>query len=355
MNQEIKFCNSFDGTRIGYATSGSGLPIMMTTNWLSHLEFDWDSPVWNHWLTELSEQHTLVRYDQRGCGLSAWETNDLSLDALVKDLEAVVDALGLEKFPLLGICSGAPAALAYTVRHPDKVSHLILHGAFGLQKQQNVSPERREQIQSMLGLMKSGWGQDNPAFRQFFSTLFMPEATSEQMDWYNELQRRSTSPDIAVKILKMVVSLDVSELLGKVEVPALVLHSRGDAVVSFEQGCEIAAAIPDARFVALESQNHILLEDEPAWDRFLTEFYAFIGGKSEQKNPENTDNIFPELTPREREVLDLIARGDSNSQIAEQLFISPKTVGNHINRIFSKLQVSDRAKAIVLARESGLG
>jgi len=355
MNQEIKFCTSFDGTRIGYASSGNGSPLVMTTNWLSHLEFDWESPVWNHWITQLSKEHTLIRYDQRGCGLSSLETDDLSLDALVRDLETVVESLELDKFPLLGICSGAPVAMAYAVQHPDKVTHLILHGAFGIKRQTDISAARRERIQTMLGLVRTGWGQDNPAFRQFFSTLFMPDATQEQMDWYNDLQHRSTSPDTALQILKMVINLDVSSLLPQVTVPSLVLHSRGDAVVSFDQGCDIAAAIPDARFVALESQNHILLGDEPAWDRFLAEFHTFIGGKSAEKDSVNSEKIFPELTPRQREVLDLIARGHSNTQIADRLFISPKTVGNHINRIFSKLQVKDRAKAIVLAREAGLG
>ena len=355
MNQEIRFCTSRDGTRIGYATSGKGSPLVMTTNWLSHLEFDWDSPVWRHWITQLSKDHTLIRYDQRGCGLSAWEVKDLSLEALIQDLDSVVSALDIDRFPLLGVCSGGPVAIAYAAQYPEKVSHLILHGSFGLQRWGRESGRGGEKMRTMIGLVRSGWGQNNPAFRQFFTTLFMPEATPEQMDWYNELQRRSTAPEIAENVLRMVAGLDISALIPKVKAPTLVLHSRDDALVSFQQGCELGSRIPDARFVALESKKKILLGGEPAWQRFLAEFRAFVSTGESEHQPEESPEVFPELTPRQREVLDLISRGYKNHQIAGELYISPKTVSNHINRIFSKLQVDDRAQAIVLAREAGLG
>jgi len=355
MEQQIRFCSSFDGTRIAYATAGSGPPLVMLTNWLSHLEFDWDSPVWRHWLTEFSRNHTLIRYDRRGCGLSDWEVQDFSIEILVKDLARVVDALELEAFPVVGICSGSPVAIAYAVRYPERVTRLILHGSFGVKHYSRYSEEEIEKFQTMLRLMKVGWGQDNPAFRQFFTTLFMPDATPEQMDWYNELQRISTSPEVAFRILKQISDTDTRSILSEVRTPTLVTHSRGDAIVSLDEACELATRIPDARFVPLESKNHLLLKDEPAWQRFLAEVRAFLGTGISESGPGSPQDVFPELTPREREVLQLIALGLDNGEIADRLFISSKTIRNHITHIFDKLQVDHRAQAIVLAREAGLG
>lgn len=355
MEQQIRFCSSFDGTRIAYATAGSGPPLVMLTNWLSHLEFDWDSPVWRHWLTEFSRNHTLVRYDRRGCGLSDREVQDFSIDTLVKDLATVVDALDPAPFPLVGICSGSPVAIAYTVRYPEKVTRLVLHGSFGIKHYKSYTKQEIEKMQTMLRLMKVGWGQDNPAFRQFFTTLFMPDATSEQMDWYNELQRISTSPEVAFRILKQIADTDTKAILSQVQVPVLVTHSRGDAIVSLDEACELATLIPDARFVPLESKNHILLDGEPAWHRFLAEVRTFLGGEIAEPSSKTDQMVFPELTPREREVLQLIAQGLDNTEIADRLFVSSKTIRNHITHIYDKLQVGHRAQAIVMAREAGLG
>jgi pimeloyl-ACP methyl ester carboxylesterase/DNA-binding CsgD family transcriptional regulator len=323
---------------------------------LSHLEFDWTSPVWRHWLLELARYHTLVRYDERGCGLSDWDVEDFSLDAWVQDLEMVVDALGLERFPLLGLSQGGPIAITYAVRHPEKVSHLILYGSYARGRfKRNLSPEQMEEVETLLKLMKVGWGRDNPAFRQVFTTLLMPEATAEQMRRLNELQRLSASPENAVRFRYTFYSIDVSDLASRVTVPTLVLHVRGDAAVPFEESRRLAALIPGARFVPLEGNNHILLESEPAWSRFLAEVRSFIGTEATEPEPAPAPQPFPELTGREREILELIAQGLNNTQIAQRLVISPKTVRNHITNIFSKLQVTDRAQAIVRARDAGLG
>jgi pimeloyl-ACP methyl ester carboxylesterase/transcriptional regulator with XRE-family HTH domain len=278
--QQIRFCTAPDGIQIAYATVGAGPVLVKAANWLSHLEFDWNSPVWRHWLTGLSAHHTLVRYDERGCGLSDWEVDDFSLEAWVRDLETVVDTLGLERFPLLGISQGGPVAIAYAVRHPEKVSHLILYGTYacGLLKKRNPTAAQLEELETLLQLIKVGWGQDNPAFRQVFTTFFMPEATAEQMHWFNDLQRMSTSPANAAKFRTAFSQLDVRDLATRVTTPTLVLHTRDDAAEPFEEGRRLAALIPGARFIPLEGKNHLLLESEPAWQRFLAEVDRFLGG-----------------------------------------------------------------------------
>ncbi|MGH7578577.1 MAG: alpha/beta fold hydrolase, partial [Gemmatimonadales bacterium] len=199
--QQIRFCTSSDGARVAYATTGNGPPLVKAANWLSHLEFDWNSPVWRHWIRELSRDHTLVRYDERGCGLSDWAAEEFSLDAWVRDLEAVVDRLGLERFPLLGISQGGPIAIAYALRHPERVSRLILYGSYSRGRgHRNLSEREREEREVMLRMIAVGWGQDHAAFRQVFTSLFIPEGSPEQVHWFNELQRVSASPENAVRI-----------------------------------------------------------------------------------------------------------------------------------------------------------
>ncbi len=358
MNQKIRFCQSYDGTRIAYATSGQGPAFVKAANYLSHLEYDWESPVWHHWLSELSRHHTLVRYDERGCGLSDWQVDELSLDAWVADLESVVDELELETFPLLGISQGGPVAIKYAVRHPERVSHLILYGTYAKGRFHRDSSQRtQDEANTFLKLIEMGWGQDTPAFRQVFTTLFMPEASPEQVDWFNELQRRSTSPENAVRLETAFYNIDVSQYLAQISGPTLVLHAEHDQIIGFEQGRILGASIPKAHFVALAGQNHILLEDEPAWQRFLAEVYQFIGVEVQpprSTNPQD-DDLREALTSRELDVLDLLAQGYRNAEIAERLFLSPKTVRNYLSNIFSKLDVADRGQAIIWAKNHGMG
>jgi len=283
LEQQITFCSSEDGVRIACGTTGEGPPIVKAANWLSHVQFDLDSPVWRHWIEEFSKFHRYVRYDERGCGLSDWKVADFSFDAWVRDLEAVVDSLGLERFVLLGLSQGGPVGIAYAVRHPERVSHLVLYGTYSLgwAAAERSPPVQIEEREAQIKLTGIGWGRDNPAYRQIFTSEFIPEATPEQMRWFNELQRISTSPDNAVRFQVEFGRIDVRDMLSRVKVPTIVLHAQGDQVVPFEEGRRVASKIPGARFVALEGKNHILLQDEPAWSRFLYEVRKFIGVKDE--------------------------------------------------------------------------
>jgi pimeloyl-ACP methyl ester carboxylesterase len=233
--QQIRFCTSSDGVSLAYATIGSGPPLVKAANWLNHLEYDWKSPVWNHWITELSRHHTLVRYDERGCGLSDWNVEEFSLEVWVRDLEAVVEASKLERFPLLGLSQGGPIAITYAVRHPEKVSHLILYGSYALGlKQRNLPRKALEEAEVFSQLIRVGWGKDHAAFRQVFTSLFMPEATAEEAGWFNELQRVSCSPENAARMLEGFFNLNVTDLATQLNVPTLVLHAHGDLRIPFD-------------------------------------------------------------------------------------------------------------------------
>jgi pimeloyl-ACP methyl ester carboxylesterase len=280
--QRIRFCTASDGVRIAYATSGTGPPLVKPANWLTHLEYDWESPVWRHWLRELSREHTLLRYDERGSGLSDRVVPDLSFEAWVRDLETVVDAMGLERFPLLGLSQGCSVAIAYAARHPDRVSRLVLYGGYAQGAFVRArDAEEREEAELVMRQMPLGWGRDNPAFRLFFAARFLPEGTPEQTSWFSELQRVTTSPEIAVRLRSAAAMIDVTDLAPRVKVPALVLHATGDGAVPFDQGRLLAALLPQARFVSLESRNHILLESEPAWSRFTDEVQRFLAGDAD--------------------------------------------------------------------------
>jgi pimeloyl-ACP methyl ester carboxylesterase len=279
--QEIHFCQSKDGVQLAYARIGQGPPLVKTGHWMTHLEFDFESPVWRHLYRELSRDHAFYRYDARGNGLSDREIPDVIFENFVDDLEAVVDAAGIERFALLGISQGCAVSIAYAVRHPERVSHLILLGGFAVGWKKRARTEAdKEAAEAMLTLMRLGWGQENPAFRQMFTSQFIPGANKEQADWFNELQRISSSPADAARNVVANGEADVTALLSQVRVPTLVLHARHDARVPFELGRRMAAGIPGARFVPLESPNHVMLEGEPALARFLEELKAFIEPKA---------------------------------------------------------------------------
>jgi pimeloyl-ACP methyl ester carboxylesterase/DNA-binding CsgD family transcriptional regulator len=349
MGQQIRFCTAADGVRIAFATHGTGPPIVRASTWLTHLEFDWQSPIWRHWLEGLAEGHTVVRYDERGCGLSDWAVEDFSLQAWVADLEAVVDAAGLERFALLGVSHGGPIGIAYAARHPERVSHLVLYGTFARGRLRR-SARSREEAELLVSLVRVGWGQANPAYRRVFTTLFVPGATPQQMDWFDELQRVSTTPETAAQIRRTRDEVDVTALAGRVAAPALVLHARGDAVVPFEEGRRLATLLPDARFVPLEGANHIIQADEPAWPAFLAEVHAFLGRAA----PSVAQGL-TELSTRELEVLALVATGLDNEGIAARLYLSVRTVERHLSNIYAKLGVSGKAaRAAAAARFSRL-
>jgi pimeloyl-ACP methyl ester carboxylesterase/DNA-binding CsgD family transcriptional regulator len=275
--QRVHFTRSFDGTRIAYAVSGEGPPLVKVATFMSHLEYDWESPIWRHWLQELMHKHMLIRYDERGNGLSDWDVEDVSFESWVKDLEAVVDALGLERFPLFANSQGGTVAIAYAVRHPEKVSHLILYGAYARGwLNRDLSQEQKEEEELIIKLMRVGWGRENPAFRQVFAAQLRPEATIEEFRAFDEQMRISTSPENAARLESEMHRTDVTALAPLLSVPTLVLHPRKDAAVPFEEGRLLASLIPNAQFVALESNNHLLTEHEPAWAKFVAAFRSFL-------------------------------------------------------------------------------
>jgi class 3 adenylate cyclase/pimeloyl-ACP methyl ester carboxylesterase len=277
LKQEINFCTTVDAVQLAYSRIGSGPPLVKTGNWMTHLEFDFETPIWRHLYHELSREHLLIRYDARGNGLSDRDVEQISFETLFSDLEAVVDAAGLESFALFGISQGCAISVAYAVSHPERVTHLVLLGGFAVGRAKRArSDAEKEQEAAMLSLMRLGWGQENPAFRQLFTSAFIPGGTKEQADWFNELEQISISPENAMRFRMAANNFDVSALLAQVSVPTLVMHARDDAVVPFEQGRRLAAGIPGARFVPLASRNHLILEDEPAFPRFLQEMRAFL-------------------------------------------------------------------------------
>lgn len=352
LTQQIRFARSHDGVRLAYAASGRGLPLVKAATWLSHLEYDWESPVWRHVLQALSERYHLLRYDERGCGLSDWRVPELSFESWLRDLETVVDAAGHERFALLGISQGASIAIAYAVRHPERVTQLVLHGGYARGRLvRSRSAQDAEEAEMMARLAEIGWGKTDPSFRQFFTTQFVPGGTPQQHEWFNELQRISSSPTNAANFMRAFNTIDVTALLPQVRCPTLVLHCTHDARVPFEEGRLLATTIPGAQFVPIESRNHLLL-DEPGWQRALAAIDAFL---PQPHAPEGADGRIAALSPRLLGLLDLMAQGRDNAQIAAVLGLSEKTVRNHITALFDRLEVANRAQAIVLARENGLG
>jgi pimeloyl-ACP methyl ester carboxylesterase/DNA-binding winged helix-turn-helix (wHTH) protein len=277
--QEIRFCTAGDGTRLAYAASGAGPPVVKAANWLSHLDYDWESPVWRHWLAELSRRFRLIRYDERGCGLSDWDIGRFTFEDWVDDLEAVVDAAGLDRFSLLGISQGGPVAIAYAVRHPERVSHLVLLGAYAQGRRKSArTPDELDLAEAHIEIVRLGWGRPDPMYRQIFIARFLPEATQEQWRSFDELQRRSTSPENAWRFVDEFANIDVTDLAPKLTLPTLIMCSRREPENRFEQSRLLAALIPNSRLVPLDSSNHLLPEHDPAWQHFLGEIDRFLPG-----------------------------------------------------------------------------
>jgi pimeloyl-ACP methyl ester carboxylesterase/DNA-binding CsgD family transcriptional regulator len=343
MNQQIRFATSADGVRLAWARHGTGPPLLRVATWLTHIERDWESPLWHHWLDDLGERFSMVRYDERGCGMSDREPGSLTLDRWVEDLEAVVQAAGLDRFALLGMSQGGAIATAYAARHPEQVTQLILWGAYGRgQLRRDSSLQARENVELSQSVIRLGWGRPNPAFRRVFTARFLPEGSEEQMGWYDELERVSATPEMAAKLLLARADIDVTHLARQVQAPSLVMHADSDEVVSFTEGRLLASLIPDAQFVPLHGRNHILLSDEPAWQTFLGALDSFTGA-SPSKGARKPPITISDLTAREIEVLQLVALGCSNEEIAASLFLSVRTVERHLGQIYSKLGVSGRS------------
>ncbi len=349
-HQRIRYLQASDHVKLAWAETGTGPVLVKASNWLSHLEYDWESPIWNHWLRFFADRFRFVRYDERGCGMSDWSVDNLSFDRRLADLEAVIEAAGIrEPFALLGISQGAAICIAYAIRYPERVSRLVLYGAYARGARSRNDPEQDRFFQAVVDVIRVGWAQDNPAFRQVFTSRFIPGASNEQVKWFNDLCRKTSSASAAAALLESRGNMDVTDLLPQVRTPTLVLHGRNDEVVPIAEGRLIAALIPGAQFVELDSRNHVLLEGEGAWQRFQDEVGAFLGVAT----PATEDTTFAALSPREREILTRLTEGLSNAEIAERLGVSEKTVRNHLSNLFDKLGVWSRAQAIVLARDRG--
>jgi pimeloyl-ACP methyl ester carboxylesterase/DNA-binding CsgD family transcriptional regulator len=351
MGQRIRFCTSADSTRIAYAIDGSGPPLVRTAFYLSHLELDWQCPPWKRYLEEYTRHHTLVRHDLRGFGLSEREVAEHSVEVWVRDLEAVVDAAGLERFAMIGMCHGGAMAIEYAARHPERVSRLVLYGAYarGRAKRGPMDVEMSEMGLRMVAL---GWGSYNNAFRQVWATMFQPTSTPESQRALAELQYQSSAGANAVQLLRAAAQLDVRASAQKVQCPTRVLHKTRNSALPVEEGRLLASLIPGARLVPLDSDNHLLTDLEPAWHEFWRELRDFLPSAGAARAHAGA---LHGLTPRELDILERIARGLDNAQIAAQLEVSEKTVRNTITRIFDKLAVENRPQAIVRAREADLG
>jgi pimeloyl-ACP methyl ester carboxylesterase/DNA-binding CsgD family transcriptional regulator len=348
IKQEIRFCQTKDGVRLAYAIAGNGPPLVKAANWLSHIEYEWHCPVWRNWYEELTKYFTVIRYDQRGCGLSDLDVETITFRSWVQDLRTVVNAAGLKKFSLLGIAQGGAVAAAFTHKNPQRVSHLILYGAYLRGRHnRNLSSKKKEETKTFIDLIRLGWGSKKPAYRQVFTSLITPEATLEQIKSLNELHKQSTTAENAVRIVNCFDRINVETISTKIKTPTLIMHAKDDAHVSFEEGRLAASLIPEAQFIQLNSKNHILLKSERSWKKFISSLLYFVKTKK-------VINL-SSLSNREKEVLEFIAQGFNNNQIAEKLFISPLTVRNHITNIFGKLGIDNRPEVIVFAREAGLG
>jgi len=345
MRQRIHIAKSADGVQLAWARGGEGATLVKASNWLTHLRHDPESPVWRHWTDFLARHFDFVRYDERGCGLSERVVEDVSERHWLGDLETVVEAAGIaHPHALLGISQGSAACIRYAIAHPERVSHLILYGGYargGLLRGDHAA----EHYRALVEMVRLGWGSENPVFRQVFTGRFVPQGTHQQLDWFNELCRQTCAPEMAVRLLQARGTTDVVELLPQVRVPTLVLHARDDEVVAFAEGKLLAAGIPGAEFVELDSRNHVLLAHEPAWEQFQRAVREFTGVARAQSRPADETP----LTPRERRLLELLRAGKTNAEIAAQVFISEKTVRNHLSSVYRKLGVSSRAQAIVKA------
>jgi len=349
--QDIRFARSADGVGIAYAVHGTGPPLLIDTCWLSHLQFDWQSPVWRHYLVELGRIATVIRYDERGHGLSDRGVTDHSLEARTADLEAVADAAGLERFALLAMAQGGPVAIEYAARHPERLTRMLFYGSYAGARA-GATPEELELDAAFQALIRVGWARPTAEFRRVFTSLMIPGGTEEQMRWIDDLQRIAVDAETAVLARSQRQVTDSSARLAELDLPVLVLHSRGDQMNSFEHSRHLAAHIGGARLVALESTNHIILADEPAWPVFLGEVTAFLAADRVPGTARaGEDEVVAVLSPRELDILGLAAAGRDNEAIAAELVLSVRTVERHLQNAYAKLGLHGRnARTAAVAR-----
>lgn len=353
MRSQIQFVTTADGVRVACARTGSGPPLVRVSGWMTHIERDRRGPVWGHWWRELSHRHQLIQFDVRGSGMSDRNAPNIGHEGWMRDLEAVMDAMEIERAPMIGVCHGGTVAAAYAAHHPERVSRLVLynsysHGAFT----EGVSEHASSQAETLRRMIELGWGKRNAAFREVFGRLVMPSASADRVAWLGETERLTATPETAARMWTEFHKVDIRGLLGDIRAPTLVAQVKGDSLVPFEAGRRLASVIPDARFLPLEGDNHVLMPEDEAWPVFVRELRDFL---AEDGPASAAQDGFGELTRRERSVLELVAHGLSNTEIGETLSISAKTVRNHVSNILDKLDAPSRAQAIVRARDAGFG
>ncbi|MEA5055042.1 MAG: alpha/beta fold hydrolase [Propionicimonas sp.] len=347
--QDVRFTRAPDGVRIAYAVHGSGPPLLISTCWVSQLLTDWESPVWRHFLRDLGRFATVVRFDERGHGLSDWEVTDYSHEARLADLVAVADDAGFDRFALMAMSQGGPIAVDYAVRFPERVTRLVFYDSYAV-GQRDTSPDALALSETLGQLVRVGWGRPEPTFRRVFTSLMIPEATEEQMRWLDDLQKVAASAETVFVSRKEYNRADVTDLLSQVTQPTLVLHATGDQSVEFEEGRHLASGIPNATLVPLDSNNHILLEDEPAWAVFVAEVERFLAPDRDLVTPLPSADLSA-LSERELDVVRLVAQGLSNEAIADALVVSLRTVERHLQNVYTKLGLQGRsARAAAVAR-----
>lgn len=353
--QDIRFCKSSDGVRIAYAKSGLGPALVRVGPWFTHAAHDSSSTIWRPWLELLARERTLIHYDFRGHGLSDRLPCDVAFERHVDDLASVIASTHTNHCALLGIAGGCAIAIAYAVRWPQRVDRLVLFGGFSRGSiARSKTAEEAEAARTVLRVMELGGVHDDPAFRQLFTAQCIPDAPAEQSQAFNDLMRISGGTKAGVSVLRALYEVDVRALAPKVRCPTLVLHPTNNLRVPYEEGRLLAALIPQARFVPLQSRNAFLLEHEAIWGVFEEELEAFLSATpSAIASPQDFDD--QSLTTRERAVLELVAQGLDNTRIASNLGISEKTVRNYVSAILEKLGFHSRAEAIVRAREAGFG
>ena len=354
MNQSIRLCTTADGVRLAYAVSGAGPPLVMSATWVSHLEHQWRSFTWRPWLDVFTREYKVLRHDVRGCGLSDRNVSNLSFETCVSDFECVINAASFQRFALVGACGGGPAAIEYAAQHPERVSHLVLYATYARgQWRRTDRPDEIEKGRVLLDLTRLGWAQEDHTFLQIWASRYQPGGTLEHLRSWSDQMRAATSADTAVRLLQIVWNVDVQEAASKIKCPVLIVHPEGDLTVPVEEARLLASLIPDCRFVPLDSANHMLLADEPAWARLYGEVRDFLGQSAIASVASGNTLPLGELTSRERAVLEAIAKGLDNGEIAASLRLSEKTIRNYVTRLFDKIHVKHRYEAIVLARDAG--